>query len=98
MLPYETRLDSETTSRSKERAERRRRLILAILGEASAPLSLADLAHDIVRRESGVGTDETEWEAVQQCEIALYHALVPEMVDAGTISFNPDRRVVAGGR
>lgn len=97
MTSYETRLDSETTSRCKERAGRRR-LIRAILGEAPAPLSLADLAHDIVRRESGVRTDETNWEAVQRCEIALYHVLVPEMVDAGTIAFDPDRRVVAGGR
>ena len=72
----------------------RRRTALDALREASGPLSLADLARDVVRRERDAGGD-VDLEAVRECRWRLYHVHVPKLVEVGLATFDADRRAVA---
>jgi hypothetical protein len=71
-----------------------RRLALAALETAETPLSLRDLATEVVSRERGVPPDEAPAEAVTSASVSLYHVHLPKLVEAGVISFDADRRVV----
>lgn len=72
-----------------------RRDALSILSETNSPMSLADLAREIAKREQerpGVTQDE---ELPEQIYISLYHAHIPKLEDIGLIEFNVDDRTVA---
>ena len=75
-------------------ANERRRAALAVLGEAAAPLALADLAADLVERERGPATGAPDHAAIRRCYVSLYHRHVPKLVEAGLVEFDADRRTV----
>lgn len=96
MTPLGSRSEPRPAPASSTTAADRRRIIRTVLGEAAGPLSLADLAVEIVERERGAPAGETDWDAVQRCRLEIYHAHVPKLADDGLVAYDPDRRVVTG--
>lgn len=69
-----------------------RRVALAVLTQKNEPISLTDLAEELVRRDAGLEaggcTAETDWDAIERTRIALYHSHVPKLEDAGLVEFD----------
>lgn len=72
-----------------------RRRALQVLRDVETPLSLADLAIELVRRESDDRAVDGQWEQVRQYRITLYHAHVPKLAEAGLVEYDADRKTVA---
>lgn len=72
-------------------ANRRRRLLLRVLREASTPLSTAEVAERIVERECE-NPSTGDRRAVY---LALHHDHLPRLDDAGVITYGEDEGAVA---
>lgn len=79
---------------SLDTVDKRQRLVLAVLQEASVPLSLADLAREIIVREGGSSGD---WDIIQRCQAELYHIHVPILADREMVEFDAQRKIVGRG-
>lgn len=77
-------------------ANERRRLVLAVLAEASAPVALGDLASLVACREAGRGREGID-ERTDTIHVALYHKDVPKLDDADLVDWDRDRDVVGPG-
>lgn len=74
-------------------ADPTRRRVIGRLQEAGVPLSLADLALELARRESGADTDV--WERADCYWIELFHTHVPTLEAAGLVEYHRERRTVS---
>lgn len=74
-------------------ADPTRRRVLERLQAARVPLSLADLAVELARRETGA--DEDAWDRADCYWIELYQTHVPALEAAGLVEYYPDRRTVS---
>lgn len=74
-------------------ADPTRRRVLERLQAAGVPLSLADLAVELARRETGA--DDDAWDRADCYWIELYHTHVPALEAAGLVEYHPDRRTVS---
>ena len=75
-------------------AHENRRYVLTALCESETPLSLTELAVELVDERSDVvevGVDRT---AVERQKIELYHRHLPKLDDSGLVDFDVDRRLV----
>ena len=73
--------------------DRLRRDVLESLQEAGVPLSLADLAIELARRETDA--DESTWERAECYWIELYHNHAPALEAAGLVEYDRERRTVS---
>ena len=86
---------SATTDRCFEAlADDSRRHVLSALCRAETPLSLSELAIDLVNAETGPANPTSEDDPVRNRKIELYHRHVPKLADAGLVEFDADRRMV----
>lgn len=75
---------------------RRRRYLCYLLREDGAQ-SVADLAREVAAWEADVPTDAVPVERCQEAYVALHHAHVPKLVDAGVVDLDVATGVVAPG-
>lgn len=68
----------------------RRRILIAVLGERSAPVTTDALAEAVASREV---TDPTG-DLVERVRVSLYHVHLPKLDDAGLVQYDSDRSVV----
>lgn len=73
--------------------DRLRRDVLGSLEEAGVPLSLADLAVELARREADAEDDV--WERAECLWIELYHNHAPALEAAGLVEYDQGRRTVS---
>lgn len=77
-------------------ADERRRLVLAVLAEATPPIALGDLAGLVARREAdrrgGLVDDR-----VEAIHVSLYHRDVPKLAAADLVDWNRDGDLVRPG-
>lgn len=76
-------------------AHARRRELIRLLDGVNTPLSLDDLARELVEQEREVTVSEIDREEFRRCKISLYHRHLPRLADAGVVEFDADRRIVA---
>lgn len=62
-----------------------RRVALTSLDGSDEPLSLAEVAEEVVRRNGDGEADEVDIERVESCYQALYHLHVPKLIDNGLV-------------
>lgn len=89
----DTRLfDTDDASSLDERLEalshRRRRHVLQCLEEERTPLTLAELANEVTKRDreatqSGISAEETE-----KIRVSLYHLHLPKLGDADLVAYD----------
>ena len=92
-----------TTDRASECADlfrllgdgRRVRTLLTLREES--PTTLSELAAGVAAREREVTREELATADVRRVSIALYHAHLPKLRDAGVIEFDPDDGFVSLG-
>lgn len=75
-------------------SDERRRRVVSCLREASAPVSVADLARRIARRESD-GSDPSPPDGVDAVHVSLYHCHVPKLADLDVVELDRERNTVA---
>lgn len=86
--------DLTESDRYRLLAAERRRIVIDILGDRSAPVDLEELAMAVAKREPGV--DETHEEAITRVMTSLHHRHLPMMVEADIISYDlHEKQVVA---
>lgn len=76
-------------------ADQQNRAILSALNDAARPLTVTDLAAQILTDETnayGIPADENELEAVQ---ISLHHTKLPQLDEAGLITYNRDENLIS---
>lgn len=78
---------------SERPADRLRRDVLESLQAADVPLSLADLAMELARREADA--DDEPWERAECYWIELYHNHAPALEAAGLVEYDRERRTVS---
>lgn len=74
-------------------AKQRRRLLLRVLKETSAPLHVDELVHSIAEQEYGSPSDEDR----RAVYLSLYHNHLPRLEDAEVIEYNIDDGAIAPG-
>lgn len=74
-------------------AERRRRLIIEILQESTTPITIAELAKRIGKREYENPTSE----ANQSIYLTLYHNHLPRLAEADVVEYNQKKGTVHPG-
>lgn len=77
-------LDYATTYRILSHSKRR--ALLDALNQYDEPLSLADAAEEVVRRNTETPNHDVDLERVEKCKIALHHRHVPRMADGGFVT------------
>lgn len=85
--------EAEATNLHAVLANRRRRQVLEVLDEVGAPVTLADLATEIARREAS--TRGVDADAIERIRASLYHHHAPMMADRGVVEYDPEHRTVA---
>ena len=75
-------------------ADQLQRNVLQSLQEAGVPLSLADLALELARREPGADEDDV-WDRADCYWVELFHSHVPALEAAGLVEYHAERRTVA---
>lgn len=87
--------DEEIAGSLTSLVDDRRRHMLAILNGTDVPLSLADLAFEIARRELADDDIDLAHEQVEQIYVQLYHRDVPKLADAGLVEFETATNTVS---
>jgi len=77
-------------------ASRRRRLLLAHVSDAETPIPLSTLARKLAAAEHDKPAAAVTPDERQRNEIRLHHADIPPLSAAGLVSYDTQRRVVAG--
>ncbi|TYT62782.1 DUF7344 domain-containing protein [Natrialba swarupiae] len=73
------------------------RAVLEALDDAGSPLSIDELAAELVSQETFV-VDELEYdECLERARISLYHARLPKLDEAGLVEYDPETAVVSLG-
>ncbi len=73
------------------------RAVLEALDDAGSPLSIDELAAELVSQETFV-VDELEYdECLERARISLYHARLPKLDEAGLVEYDPETAVVSWG-
>jgi hypothetical protein len=84
-----------TTDRCFEAlADDSRRHVLSTLCRAETPLSLSELAVDLVNTGNTPAGPGVEDDPVRSRKVELYHRHVPKLAEAGFVEFDADRRTV----
>jgi hypothetical protein len=68
----------------------RRRHIIGSLLASEEPMTLAELAGEVVGRENDIPLDENSAEEIQHVQISLYHTHVPKLVDEQLVHYDHD--------
>lgn len=76
-------------------ASERRRHLLSVVREHGEALALADVADEVAIRESGRPLTELTAERVARVYTSIYHDHLPRLVDAGLLSYDQSRDIVA---
>lgn len=72
----------------------RRRVLLAVLEDRSAPITLEELTSLVANREEGI--DMAAADDLNEVEITLHHGHLPKLRDIGIIDYDPgENRVTA---
>lgn len=71
-------------------SDERRRFALHCLKKHGTPLSLADLAEEVVALENDAPMTEIPREDVKETYMSLYHTHVPKMKAAGLLHYDQD--------
>lgn len=87
MTPFETLEHSDKSLVYDALADERRRYVLQLLDEAEAPLTLDDVATEVVRWERETEDGSVDAAAVTRVHTSLYHVHVPKLVDAGIVRY-----------
>ncbi|WP_435181801.1 DUF7344 domain-containing protein [Halorussus sp. AFM4] len=74
-------------------ADRRRRYVLSRLEASGAPMAVADLADDVVRRETDRSPTAMQDER-ERIYVSLYHNHLPKLAAAELVRFDADRKLV----
>lgn len=77
-------------------ADRRRRTLLFVVGDASGPVPLTDLSERLLARESTDSAADSA--AVERIELKLHHVDLPKLADADVVAYDPETRTVSRGR
>lgn len=83
----------ERDGRADRPVDRLRRDVLASLQAAGVPLSLADLAVELARREADAEAET--WQRAECLWIELYHNHAPALEAAGVLEYDRERRTVS---
>lgn len=75
-------------------ADSRRRNVLEVLEEAGEPLALADLAIELVQKESSADDPDLVQEMARDARIRLHHVHLPKLEDVGLLTYDPDEKLV----
>ncbi|WP_436909265.1 DUF7344 domain-containing protein [Halosimplex marinum] len=75
-------------------ADERRRLVVRLLDDADAALTVEELAERMVEREGGGSGDPGNEADIARLRTSLYHVHVPKLSDAGVVRFSPEQRRV----
>jgi len=70
-------------------ASTRRRLVIDILRDGSAPINLTELAAETVRREQD-RMGAVEQEQIDRIAVELHHSHLPKMDDMGVLVYDSD--------
>lgn len=70
----------------------RRRLALEVLAANETPLTLRDLATEIVTREHDASLPDVPANAVMAVHVSLSHVHIPKLVDADVIDYDETRQ------
>lgn len=85
--------DGDRGEPSDRPVDRLRRDVLASLQQAGVPLSLADLAIELARREADA--EDEMWQRAECYWIELYHNHAPALEAAGLVEYDRERRTVS---
>lgn len=93
-----TAAPDDTTDRSRSElfsvlANHHRRNVLRYLKQSGGPISVADLADELVRRETESSAAEIQEER-QRLSLSLHHCHLPKLAESDLVSFDSDRKVV----
>lgn len=73
---------------------RRRRDVLRCLRTAETPMAVADLADELVRRETDASPPAVQ-DVREEIYLSLYHYHLPKLADADLVSFDSDRKLAS---
>ena len=87
--PAERTRTAELTTNERYRllSNDRRRATLAVLGDRTAPVELADLAAAVADRMTDAGVADEE--LVDRMKASLHHAHLPKMNSLGVVEYEP---------
>lgn len=77
-------------------ADSRRQLALRVLDEHESPVTLRDLANEIVTREHDAALPNVPSSAVRDVHASLHHVHLPKLSDADVIDYDTTRNRVTG--
>ena len=75
-------------------ADERRRTVVAVLLEQTAPVTVDTLARHVAGRNSDVSPAEVPTADVDEVHVSLHHIHLPKMSQAGLLTFDADDGVV----
>lgn len=73
-----------------------RRRALVVLATGELPMTLRDLAIEVVTREHDADLPDVPGEALTDVYLSLLHVHVPALVAAGVLAYDPERTLVEG--
>ena len=87
--PAERTRTAELTTNERHRllSNDRRRATLAVLGDRTAPVELADLAAAVADRMTDAGVADEE--LVDRMKASLHHVHLPKMNSLGVVEYEP---------
>jgi hypothetical protein len=75
-------------------ADERRRTLVAVLFDQTAPVDAVTLARHVAARTADVSPDAVPSEAVDEVHLTLHHVHLPKMAQAGLLTFDSEAGVV----
>jgi len=76
-------------------ADDRRRSLIRVLASHDRELTLNDVTKEVVTRQIDGDITDVPGETVIRVAHSLYHNHLPRLADAGVVTFNPGRKLIA---